>query len=96
MLTQDDFEGFHLLCHGTMSMVERHQRIYRLLLKAMNRSIDEIGNNEIICIVENQTINLLEELFAKAERRHFRTTFLSGYVIPIMQRFVNKRRLARK
>lgn len=72
-------------------MIERHKRIYRLVLIAMNRPISEIDKDQEICILDNRRISFIEGLFARAERRHLGTTILSGYFIPKLQRIVNSK-----
>lgn len=72
-------------------MIERHKRIYRLVLIAKNRPITDIDKDQKICILDNRRINLIERLFARAERRHLGTTILSGYLIPKLQRIVNSK-----
>lgn len=89
---QSDFDAFHAISQGTMTMIDRHQKIYRLLLTAVYRPIKEIDMTEKVCFVGNDTINVIEKCFAQAERKHLGTTILSGYLVPTLQRIVNKRR----
>ena len=89
---QSDFDAFHAISQGTMTMIDRHQKIYRLILSAVYRPIEEIDKAEKVCIVGNDTINVIEKCFAQAERKHLGTTILSGYLVPTLQRIVNKRR----
>lgn len=89
---QSDFDAFHAISQGTMTMIDRHQKIYRLILTAIYRPIEEIDRTEKVCIVGDATINVIEKCFAQAERKHLGTTFLSGYLVPMLQWIVNKRR----
>lgn len=91
ILTESDVRAFHDLCQGTMTMLKRHQGIYRIVLTAANRPIEGIDKNEKVYVVGNKLLNVIEKGFSKAEWRHLWTTVLSGYVVPILQRIVNKR-----
>lgn len=73
-------------------MVERHQKIYRLVLTAVYRPIEDIDKTEKVCMVGYKTINIMEKCFAQAERHHLGTTLLSGYLVPALQKIVNKRK----
>lgn len=37
-------------------------------------------------------VDVIEKTFAKAEWKHLGTTLLSGYIVPLLQRIVNKQR----
>ena len=89
---QSDFDAFHAISQGTMTMIDRHQKIYRLILTAIYRPIKEIDSTEKVCIVGNAIVNVIEKCFAQAERKHLGTTILSGYLVPTLQWIVNKRR----
>lgn len=91
ILTESDVRAFHDLCQGTMTMLKRHQGIYRIVLTAANRPIEGIDKNEKVYVVGNKLLNVIEKGFSKTEWRHPWTTVLSGYVVPILQRIVNKR-----
>ena len=73
-----------------MSMIDRHQGIYRIVLTAVYRPIDQIDKNETVCFVSEESINLMEKCFCEAERKHLRVTLLGGYVLPLMLRMVKK------
>lgn len=89
---QSDFDAFHAISHGTMTMIDRHQKIYRLILTAVYRPIEEIDRTEKVCIVGDASINVIEKSFAQAERKHLGITILSGYLVPTLQWIVKKRR----
>jgi len=89
---QSDFDAFRAICQGTMTMIDRHQKIYRLILTAVYRPIEEIDRTEKVCIVGDASIYVIEKCFAQAERKHIGTTILSGYLVPTLQWIVNKRR----
>ena len=61
-----------------MSMIDRHQGIYRIVLTAVYRPIDQIDKNEKVCFVSEESINLMEKCFCEAERKHLRVTLLDG------------------
>ena len=73
-------------------MIDRHQKIYRFILTAIYRPIEEIDSTEKVCIVGDASVNVIENCFAQAERKHLGTTILGGYLVPTIQRIVNKRR----
>ena len=89
---QSDIDAFHAICQGTMTMIDRHQKMYRLILTAVYRPIEEIDRTEKVCIVGDATINVIEKCFAQAERKHVGTTILSGYLVPSLRWIVNKKR----
>ena len=71
IFTQSDLDSFHSLCEiESMSMTERHQRIYRIVLTAVYRPIDQIDKHEKVCIVGKGFINQIENCFFEAERKH--------------------------
>ena len=91
LFTESDKDAFkNLWTQDTMSMLDRHQRIYRIVLTALYRPIDEIDENEKVYLVGGEYINLMEQAFFEAERKHLRTTLFSGYVYPGLNRIVNK------
>lgn len=96
ILTEADIRAFQVICRGTMTMLKRHQGIYRIVLTAANRPIEEIDKSEKIYVAGNSLVNAIEKEFSKAEWRHPWTSVLSGYVVPILQRTVNKRLAKRK
>ncbi|MBO6169085.1 MAG: hypothetical protein J6O51_03850 [Bacteroidales bacterium] len=96
ILAKTDIKAFQDICQGTMTMLKRHQGIYRIVLTAANRPIEGIEKNEKVCVLGNSLVNAIEKEFSKAEWRHPWTTVLSGYVVPILQRTVNKRLAKRK
>lgn len=95
ILTEADVRAYHDICQGKMTMLKRHQGIYRIVLTAANRPIEGIDKNEKVYVVENNLVNAIEKEFSKAEWRHPWTTVLSGYVVPMLQRIVNKRLVKR-
>ena len=88
--TQSDYDAFKNICQGSMTMWERHKRIYRLFLNVIYRPIEEVNNDENVCFVSEKTINVMEECFSKAEWRHLGTTILSGYIVPLLQQFFDQ------
>lgn len=83
IFTQSDIDALRNLWNKeTMSMIDRHQSIYRIVLTALFRSVDQIDKNEKVCLIGGEHINLMEQAFFEAERKHLRTTLLSGYVFP--------------
>ena len=91
IFTQSDMEAYrNLWDKETMSMIDRHQSIYRIVLTALYRPVDRIDRNEKICLIGGKHINLMEQAFFEAERKHLGTTLLTGYVIPVLMRIAKK------
>ena len=47
IITQSDLDAFNHICQGAMTMKKRHQGIYRIVLTAVYRPIEEIDKDEI-------------------------------------------------
>ena len=91
ILTKADLRAFHEICRGTITMLKRHQGIYRIFLSAVNRPIEGIDKNENVCVVGDNLVNAIEKELSKAEWRYPWTTVLSGYIVPTLLRLVKKR-----
>lgn len=52
ILTKTDIKAFQDICQGTMTMLKRHQGIYRIVLTAANRPIEGIEKNEKVVFSE--------------------------------------------
>ena len=63
VLRQSDWNAFSEISKGTMTMYSRHQKIYRILLKAVYRPIEEIDRNEKVSLIGIDFINLIEKCF---------------------------------
>ena len=51
IFTQSDIDALRNLWNKeTMSMIDRHQSIYRIVLTALFRSVDQIDKNEKVCM----------------------------------------------
>lgn len=88
LITQSDMDAFHSLSQGTMTMLERHYKIYRMVLNMVYRSIEDIDKNEKVGVITTGQINIIEKCFARAERKHLGATITSGYLIPLLQKFL--------
>ena len=95
IFTQADIDDYKILFQGTMSMVQRHQGIYRIVLNAIYRPIEEISKDEKVCFVGKRQIDTIEKCFAQAERKHLGTTLISGYIVPVLQSIVRNRQKRR-
>ena len=91
LFTQSDYDAFKNICQRSMTMWERHKRIYRIFLNAVYRPVEEINKDEKVCLVSENMINLMEECFSKAEWRHLGATILSGYIVPTLQHILIKK-----
>lgn len=91
VLRQSDWNAFSEISEGTMTMYSRHQKIYRILLKAVYRPIEEIDRNEKVSLIGIDFINLIEKCFFIAERKNIGITLINGYLKPIFRGIKNKR-----
>ena len=90
IITQSDNDAIKHMCEGAMTMIKRHQGIYRIVLTAVYRPIEEIVKDEKIYYIGYKSINIAEKCFFKAEWRHLGTTLGSGYLVPILRHIIKK------
>lgn len=83
-IIQKDMDDFHHLIHSTQKAMDRHKRIYRILLSIMNRG--KIGSG----FVENDLmiISKIEKAFAHAERKRLDITIRNAILIPILSKLL--------
>ena len=96
IITQADKDAFNRVCQGQMTMMERHQRIYRVVLTAVYRPLDEIDKKARVTLIGDRQINIIEKCFSKVERNHLGTTIISGYLIPLLELIINRPQKRRK
>ena len=63
----------------------RHQGVYRITLRAMNRSKVELETEDIQVFLDHDAINQIENFLSKAERKRLGKTLLSTYIVPILR-----------
>ena len=88
ILTQADWDEFNRIRQGTVPMIQRHHSIYRILLTAAYRPIEEIDKKEKIWLIGESQINTIEKCFSKAERNHLG----AAIIVPLLERIIRKRR----
>lgn len=83
-IIQKDMDDFHQLIHSTQTAMDRHKRIYRILLRIMNRG--KIGSG----FVENDLmiISQIEKAFARAERKRLDITIRNAILTPILSKLL--------
>ena len=77
-------------------MKKRHQGIYRIILTAVYRPIEEIDKDEKVGLLGENVIRGIERSFFKAEWKNLRTTIMSGYVVPVLRGIIKKSEQRRK
>ena len=91
LLKIEDIEDLkNLFKMGTMPAIERHKRLYKIVLRAYNRTLSEYSADEKIRIVDNQLIGVLENRFFVAEWKHLWMTLLSSFAFPIFRWLLNR------
>ncbi len=86
--TQKDWKDFWELVKTTKQRLPRHQGLYRITLRAMNRPQEDVKTEDIIAILDNKAITIIENTLAKAEWKSLGATLTGAYVIPILRRVV--------
>ena len=86
IITQADRDEFNRIMQGTVPMIQRHQSIYRLVLTAASRPIEEIDKNEKIGLIGDSQIDIIEACFSKAERNHLG----AAIIVPFLERIIRK------
>lgn len=90
LLTRSDFKEFDKICQGEMTAVERHQKIYRLALRAKYRPFTDLPRTEKVAVVDTNAITFIEKRFAIAERKHLRMTLESAFILPLLQSLIRR------
>ena len=83
-IIQKDMDDFHQLIHSTQKAMDRHKRIYRIILRIMNRG--KIGPG----FAENDlmVISKIEKAFVRAERKRLDITIRNAILIPILSKIL--------
>lgn len=88
--TKKDWDDFLELVRTTKQRLPRHKGLYRITLRAMNRSLKEINSDEIHAILDGKTIDIIEGVLAKAERKSLGATLKGAYLIPILRKVIKR------
>lgn len=70
------------------SPTTRNQYVYRVVLRAMERSISEIQNCHHFYVLNKHNVDVVEKIYAKIERRHLCGTILSAFEISLRKKRV--------
>lgn len=83
IITKNDCKDFSELIKSTNARYKRHQGVYKITLRAMNRPRDEINVEEIQTILDNNVIDYIEKIFSRLERKQLCATLKGAYIRPI-------------
>jgi hypothetical protein len=95
VMTKVDYDDFLDLIRTTKKRGERHRGLYRITLRALHHTEEDIEVEGIYAIIDNRMVNLFAKTLAKAERRSLGATLKGAYLVPFL-RFVLKRMERRK
>ena len=84
IITKKDREDFLKLVKSTNERYKRHQGIYRITLRAMNRSQEDIALDDIHAILDKAQIDIIERTFSRLERKQLCATLQGTYLRPIV------------
>ena len=90
VMTQKDNEDFQELVRMTKRKGERHRDLYRITLRALNHSKEEIETEGLYAILDNRAVELIEKTLAKVEWRSLRATLQGSYLVPFLRSFVKR------
>lgn len=65
IITKKDWEDYVALIKSTNKKMARHQSVYRITLRAMNRSKEEVETEDIQVILDHNAINQIESFCQK-------------------------------
>lgn len=85
IITKKDWEDYLALIKSTNKKMARHQGVYRITLRAMNRSKEEVKTEAIQVVLDHNAINQIENFLSKAERKRLGKTLISTYIVPIFR-----------
>ena len=89
VMTKVDYDDFLKLIRTTKKRGERHRGLYRITLRALRHTKEEIESEGIYAILDNRKVDLFAKTLAKAERRSLGATLKGAYLLPFL-RFVIK------
>lgn len=88
-LNEKDIEDLLRLLHiRTMPAVDRHQRLYKIFLRAMSRSCEYLSETGRCLIIGPKVIKSIEKRLFIAEWRHPRMTMQSSFLVPLLRRIL--------
>ena len=91
ILNEEDLNKLtQLFQQGTMKAVERHEKLYRIFLRAKNRPLSEFTEEEKIRVINKEVIQFIENRFFVAEWKHLRMTIMSSFMVPFLQWLIKK------
>ena len=81
-ITTNDIEEYKNIFTATNMSVERHQRVYRIFLKAINRT--QVEQNDVAGVVTLENIGKIESILRGIELSNPLVTFRNAVIYPIL------------
>lgn len=86
VMTQKDKEDFLELVKKTKKKGERHRGLYRISLRALHHSKEEIDTEGIYAILDNRAVDIFEKTLAKVEWKSLCATLEGAYLVPFLRK----------
>lgn len=90
VMTQKDNEEFRELVKKTKKRGERHRGLYRITLRALRHSKEEIETEGVYAILDNRAVDLFEKTLAKAEWKSLDATLEGAYLVPFLRKLIKR------
>ena len=74
----------------------RNQSVYRLLLKAMNRSSSELKEHKDFYVLNDKSLEFVESIYSKIEKEHLCYTVLDSFKSFLIREEISRRKLKSK
>ena len=90
VMTNKDNEDFRELVKKTKQRGERHRGLYRITLRALHHSEEEIDTEGTYAILDNRAVDLFEKTLAKAEWKSLGATLQGAYLVPFLRSILKR------
>ena len=90
VLLKDEVESFFEVLPTLDSPIRRNQSAYRIVLNAMNRSLEDIQDYRNFYVLNNKNIKAIESVYATVERNHLCYTLLDTLKLFFIRRRISK------
>ena len=78
-MLKDEVDSFFKVLPTLDSPIRRNQSAYRIVLNAMNRSLEDIQDYRNFYVLNNKNIKAIESVYATVERNHLCYTLLDTF-----------------
>ena len=85
LITKKDWEDYVALIKSTNKKMARHQGVYRITLRALNRTKEEVETEDLQMVLDHNAINQIETFLSKAEHKRLGKTLISTYIVLILR-----------